>query len=165
LRVWWRQEMWHAKARWSNFWLHLQKLTDVLLSCKFLAFYGNRRFITMFRSLQRWSLPWAVRLHSTPFRSLSFKIPFYIALPSALSHQTPARISLLPPACRIFSHLILFWCGQPTHLSKHFSPSSWNFLPVDLNIFLSTKFLGFFSVYLRLYERDRGTRANKTAGK
>jgi hypothetical protein len=51
--------------------------------------------------------PYPEPYDSIPHRSFSFKVPFYIALPSALSHQTPAHISLLPPACHIFSHLIL----------------------------------------------------------
>jgi hypothetical protein len=53
----------------------LKKLTVTQLVKKFPAFYGTRRFITMFTTARHWSLSWATRIQSTfshpiPLRSI-----------------------------------------------------------------------------------------------
>lgn len=79
-KAWWWREMWHAKARWSNFWFHLQELTDVHLSYKFLAFYGNRTFITMFRTPPPPAGRHPEPYDSIPHRSLLFLLRSHFSI-------------------------------------------------------------------------------------
>jgi hypothetical protein len=58
----------------------LEKLTVTQLVKKFSAFYGTRRFITVFTTARHWSLSWARWTQSTP------------------SHPIPLRSTLILPS-------------------------------------------------------------------
>jgi len=68
----------------------LQKLTGSQLVKKFLAFYGNRRFITAFRISRHQSLSWASSIQSIPLHPTYWRFIFIISshlrlgLPSGL---------------------------------------------------------------------------------
>jgi hypothetical protein len=96
----------------------LTKLTDFVemgpsreaASCaatkNFPAFYGSRRFITVFTRALHWSLSWARWIQSIPLRpNLSFSTNLRLGIPSSLffwlSHQYPIYIPLFPPSCYI----------------------------------------------------------------
>jgi len=53
---------------WSR--LLLEKLTNPRLEKNFPAFYGSRRFITVFIKASHWSLSWARWDHFPSLRSL-----------------------------------------------------------------------------------------------
>ena len=69
-----------------------EKLTGPQLVKKFPAFYGTRRFITVFKRARHLFLSWATSIQSTPPSSLS-KIHFNIILPS-----TPGSSKWLLPS-------------------------------------------------------------------
>jgi hypothetical protein len=60
----------------------LQKLTVTQVVKKFSAFYGTRKFTTMFTTPRHWSLSWARRIHSTPSHSYFQKTQSNINFPS-----------------------------------------------------------------------------------
>jgi hypothetical protein len=90
---------------------HFEKLPIVQLLKNFPAFYGSRRFITVFTRALHWSLSWArsiqsylSKIHFTivhPPTSSQWSISFW------LSHQYPICILRLPirPTCP--AHIIL----------------------------------------------------------
>jgi hypothetical protein len=56
---------------WS--WVLLEKLPIVQLLKNFPAFYGTRRFITMFTRALHWSLSWATSIQSIPSHPISLR--------------------------------------------------------------------------------------------
>jgi hypothetical protein len=61
---------------WSR--SHLKNLTVAEVVKKFPAFYGTRRFITLFGRTRHWDLSWGRRIYSTSSHTTSFKIQFNI---------------------------------------------------------------------------------------
>jgi hypothetical protein len=59
-----------------------EKLTVTQLLRNFPAFYGIRRFITVFTTARHWSLPWARWIQSTPYPSHFPKMNCDTILPS-----------------------------------------------------------------------------------
>jgi hypothetical protein len=83
----------------------LEKLTGLQLVRKFPAFYGTRRFTTIFKSARHLSLSWAssiqpISSHTNAWRSLLIFFHLHQGLPSGLSlrfpHQNPVHASPLP---------------------------------------------------------------------
>ena len=102
---------------WSR--VLLEKLTGSQLVKKFLAFYGTRRFSTVFTSARHMSLSWANLIQSIPPTSHFLKIYLNIILPSTpgspkwslslrVPHQNPVHASPHPHTCYMPTHLILF---------------------------------------------------------
>jgi hypothetical protein len=58
---------------YSRSWALLEKLPIVQLLKNFPAFYGTRRFITVFTRALQWSLSWARSTKSTPSRPISLR--------------------------------------------------------------------------------------------
>jgi len=56
---------------WSR--VLLEKLPIIQLLTKFRAFYGTRKFITVFARYRYCSLSWARRIHSTPSHLISLR--------------------------------------------------------------------------------------------
>jgi hypothetical protein len=54
-------------------WRQFVTFLDAQLVKKFPAFYGTRRFITVFTTARHWSLPWARCTQSTPSHSVSLR--------------------------------------------------------------------------------------------
>jgi hypothetical protein len=90
-------------------WALLEEPPIVQPLKNFPAFYGTRRFNTVFIRALHWSLPWAISVQSTPFYPIS-KIHFNIvhtptswsslwSLSSWLSNQYPIFIPLVPHSC------------------------------------------------------------------
>ena len=107
---------------------------------KFLAFYGTRRFLTVFITKGHLSLLWAPVIKYTPYNSISFKTHFNIILPcmprssmQSLSfgfpYQNPVCICLLPHVCRTPSpshprsidHPNNIWWGLQIRSSQFFN--------------------------------------------
>jgi hypothetical protein len=93
---------------WS--WTLLEKLTVVSLFKNFPAFYGTRRFITVFTSALYWSLFWTRSIQSITIPSYLSNIHFNIVHPPTswssqwslifwLPRQYPIYIPLLPLSC------------------------------------------------------------------
>jgi len=57
-------------------WMHgtvLEKLIIVQLVKIYAAFYGTKRFVTVFTSAHQWSLSWCRCIHSTPSNPISVR--------------------------------------------------------------------------------------------
>jgi hypothetical protein len=66
---------WVLRHNWLTPWSRvcLEKLVVTQLVKKFPAFYGTRRFITVFTRARHWSLSWARCIQSTTFHPISLK--------------------------------------------------------------------------------------------
>ena len=103
----------------------LQKLSGPQLVKKFPAFYGTRRFLTVFTNARHLSLSWVSSIQSTPPYPTSWRSILILSsllclgLPSCLFpqvyHQNPTYTSPLPHTCYIL---------RPTHSSR-FSPEQY----------------------------------------
>ena len=103
-----------------------EKLTGPQLVKKFPAFYGTRRFITVYTSGRHLSLSWASSIQSMPpFPFL--KIHFHIIFPSIprsskwffylqVPHQNPVCTSPVPHMCHIIHSCHSSWFDHPNHI-------------------------------------------------
>jgi hypothetical protein len=92
---------------WSR--ILLEKLRVIELVKKYPAFYGNRRFITVFTTVRHWSTSWARCIQSAPSHLISLR---YIVISSNLC------LGLQPD---------LYPSGFPTKFCMHFSSQLWVF--------------------------------------
>jgi hypothetical protein len=162
----------------------LEKLI-VIQQVKFPAFYGTRRFITVFKRSCPWFLSWARCIQSTPFHPISLRSVLilssnYLCLPSGLfSSDLWIRILHafnISPMCATYpDHLILIdmitviisgglyklW-GLP--LRCHLQPPA-TFSVLGQNIFLSTLFSNSLNLCSSLSARDQVSHPYKTTCK
>ena len=96
----------HLLTPWST--VLLEKLTYLQLVKKFPAFYGTRKFITVFTSARQLSLSWASSIQSIPPHPTSWRSILILSshrrlgLPSGhfhlrFPHKNPIRSPLLSP--------------------------------------------------------------------
>jgi hypothetical protein len=111
------------------------------------AFYGTRRFITMFTRAFHWSLSWARSTQLTPSHPISLRYililftHLHLGLPSGLfPSEFPTNIlytSSSPHSCYIPAHLILFDLIILIMLGEVWSSSLCSFLrpPITSSLF------------------------------
>jgi hypothetical protein len=75
------KQRWFSVLTYWQSWALLEKLPIVLPLKNFTAFYGTRRFITVFTRAFHWSLSWGSSIQSTPHHPISLKIHFNIVHP------------------------------------------------------------------------------------
>jgi hypothetical protein len=88
-------------------WALLQKLPIMQPLKNFPAFYGTRRFITVFTGAVHWSLSWARSIQSIPSHPIPLRSivhpptswSSYWSLSFWIPHQYPICIPLLPHSC------------------------------------------------------------------
>jgi hypothetical protein len=73
---------------WSR--VSLEKLTVTQLVKKFPAFYGTRRFVTVFRKVRHWSLSWDRWVQSKPFHIIFLRL--FLILSSRLRLGLPSGL-------------------------------------------------------------------------
>jgi hypothetical protein len=81
------ERSWHTPSNvtHSRSWALLEKLSIVQLLKNFPAFYGTRKFITVFTRALHWSLFWARSIQSIPSHSISLRSTYLrLGLPSGL---------------------------------------------------------------------------------
>jgi len=107
------------QTQWSR--VLLEKLTVTQLVKKFLAFYGTRRFITVFKRIRHWSLSWGSCL-----QSISLRIPWnnFLIFPCPFSvlrcvHFFQVLFFIHPSFCAfLFVALLSFQWYLFPHLSQ-----------------------------------------------
>jgi hypothetical protein len=77
----------------------LEKVPIVQPFKKFPAFYGTRRFITVFTRAFHWSLSWARSIQSIPSHPNSLRSILILSTHLRLSHQYPTCSPLVPHSC------------------------------------------------------------------
>jgi hypothetical protein len=123
-------------------WALLEEPPIVQPLKNFAAFYGTRRFNTVFTRSLHWSLSWAISIQSTPSRPISLRSILILSthlrlgLPSGLfppgfPYHNPASIPLLPirvtcPHRINLKLLILILHGEEHRLWR---VSLWHFVP------------------------------------
>jgi hypothetical protein len=65
---------------YSRSWALLEELSIVRPSRTPTAFYGTRRFNTVFKRALHWSLPWTISIQSTPSHPISLRSILHLRL-------------------------------------------------------------------------------------
>jgi hypothetical protein len=113
---------------YSERWVHLKPILQLLKN--FPAFYGNRRFMTVFTRALHWSLSWARSIQSIPSRPISLK-PILILSTHLCLGRPSALFFYIHPL--LFAHWVKIFRCLAVNPVEQFAYVRWNAIALIQN--------------------------------